>query len=105
MEHSKIKVYFQSTVRGITEREENLKDVVYVGRLVRIPNSDFPTEDPLKYESDIMELFQDIEMDGYVYEYIPDGVAERIEIRERSTGDCLALWRIPFRIKSKGVLL
>jgi len=38
-------------------------------------------------------------LDGHTYEYQPDGVLERVEIRERGTGDLLALWRIPFRKK------
>ena len=95
-----LRVYYQSTVRGITEKELDTEEIVYNGIVVRIPEEDFP-EDMVKYEPDIQELFQDIERHGYIYEYVPGGVVERYEIREIGSGDCIALWRVPFRLKDR----
>lgn len=93
-------IFYQSTIRGITESKRKLNDVIYWGKVIRIPSADFP-ENMLKYEIDPMDLLKD---DGWGCEYVPDGTIERYEIRELGTGDCLVMYRIPFRAKSKVVL-
>jgi hypothetical protein len=90
---------YESTIRGVTQRALNSEGIVYIGIFIRIPKRNIQFIGEIELGIDHDQLFQDMILDGHTYEYQPDGVLERVEIRERGTGDLLAFWRIPFRKK------
>ena len=100
MEVSGMKLSYQSTLRGVTQRKLESEDIVYIGVLQRIPMQDIPdkiAENELAFN--LAQLFEDQYLDGELYEFYPEGVFERVDIREQRTGDIVAMWRVPFRQK------
>jgi len=91
-----LKVFYQSTIRGITERDTGCP-VLYLGYIVRTPKMDFP-EKLLENEPNIKEVIENLERESEV-EYIPGGIIERYEVRELESNDMVAMWRIPVRPK------
>lgn len=94
-----VRVMYRSTIRGATQSELNAEDIVYIGILIRIPQEKIPQIAEIEEEIDHQELLNNVKIDGFIYEYVPDGILERIDVRERGTGDLLGFWRIPFRKK------
>ena len=96
------RVLYNSTIRGVTQRELNSEDIVYIGIFIRIPKRNIRLIAEIELGIDHEKLMENISVDGFTYEYVHDGILERVEIRERDTGDLLAFWRVPFRKKVEG---
>lgn len=74
-------------------------EILYIGVTYKIPDKEYPDK-LINYDVDQEELVKDVDFGGVVYEAILDGVIERYDTWERETGDCIVVWRIPYRIKS-----
>ena len=101
MDQKGVVCLYKSTIRGATQYKLNANDIVYIGIFIRIPRRNIELIGEIEMGINHAQLFEDIQMDGFTYAYVPDGIIERVEIRERTTGDLLALWRIPFRKKAE----
>jgi hypothetical protein len=91
----------KSTVCGATQYKLNANDIVYIGIFIRIPRRNIEPIGEIEIWINHSQLFEDIQMDEFTYAYVPDGIIERVEIRESATGDLLVFWRIPFRKKAE----
>lgn len=112
----KRQIWYQSTLRGMAsdtgeasaalqQIEGGLKDVLYYGKVLRIPRAEYgkdPSEEGSR-EIDFDALLIDIEAkdDGEKMEPVPGAIIERYEVFDQDSGDVLVMWRIPYRMKER----
>lgn len=101
MDQQGVVCFYKPVSRGATQYELNANDIVYIGIFIRIPRRNIDLINEIELGINHAQLFEEIVMDGFTYAYVPNGIIERVEIRERGTGDLLAFWRIPFRKKAE----
>jgi hypothetical protein len=95
----KMKVWYQSTMRG---KASDKDDLLCFGKVRRIPRADFGYPSMLKWEPDPGDLLTDMEaVDGSrTLEPVPGAFMERYEVIDQGTGDVWVMWRIPYQKKA-----
>lgn len=91
-------IYYDSTLRGITQRHTE-KDTIYYGIILRWNQNANPLtgDDPQRLDELPNLLRKKLDHDSE--SVVPDGVMERFEIFDLESDDMIAMYRVPVQQK------
>ena len=87
-------IHYKSTVRGRTNPDGS-GDIIYYGKVCRIPERDFGTDRHMQWETMPNDLLKETSEGVPGGEPVPGGFLERYEAYDIKSGDVLVLWRVP----------
>ncbi|MGI9505430.1 MAG: hypothetical protein ACR2RE_20525 [Geminicoccaceae bacterium] len=96
------KIFYYSTLRGVSNHPDDNKTRVYYGKIVRHPKGEIDDNAKEAEEIGIREIESFIDGShpdhGVVGGQFADGeFMERYEIHDIETGDLVVMWRLPFK--------
>jgi hypothetical protein len=90
---NQLTVAYYSTTRGVTQQQTG-GEMVYFGKVFRIPKPLFDEEVQVEFEKEIAELVEEIEAKG-LQPLLSDATVERYETWDTESEDVWVMYRMP----------
>lgn len=99
------KIWYYSTLRGVSNEDDEGQDRVYYGKIIRHPGGEID-DAAKKAEEGVMVEIENLVAGRHTShsvegaQFAAGEFVERYEIYDIETGDLVVMWRLPFKRKT-----